>query len=74
MAKKKLGQIIGGLLKTVIATAIPGGNILANIKGDNNTPPGTFDRSRTWQDVALELGKLVVYALILYYLGIEVAI
>ena len=68
----KTGQILGGLIKVAIKNLIPGGHILANIKTDNNQPAGTFDRSRSWEDVAFELGKLVIYALVLYYLGIEI--
>lgn len=67
----KGGQILGALVKMGIKNLIPGGHILANIQTDNNQPSGTFDRSKSWQDVSIELGKLVIYALALYYLGIE---
>ena len=70
----KGGQILGGLLKMGIKNLIPGGHILANIKADNEQPSGTFDRSRSWQDVAFELGKLIIYALALYYLDIAIPI
>ena len=70
----KGGQILGGLIKMGIKNLIPGGHLLANIQTDNNQPSGTFDRSRSWQDVAFELGKLIIYALILYYLEIEIPV
>lgn len=64
-------NILKGLGRLAITNLVPGGNILANLEANNKQAPGTYDRSRTWQDVALELGKLILWGLALYFLDID---
>ena len=75
MAKKERKglKIIGAILKDVVAKAIPGGNIIKNILTDSEgSPSSTFNKSKTWPDVAMELGKVVLWVLALKYFGIDI--
>ena len=71
--KSKAGQIIGGLIKTAIKFAVPGGHILANIAGDNGALPGQIDKQRSWQDVTLEVVKILAYLVAAFY-GLDLAV
>ena len=62
----KGGQIIGALLKTVISKVVPGGAILENFMSDNKQPEGTYDKTRTKNDVILEIVKLVLWIVVWY--------
>ena len=77
MAKFKdswFASLLGGVVKTALNVAIPGISILANIKADNNESPGKYDASKTWQNVAIELGRIVLYILALKFLGIDIGL
>ena len=70
--KTKAGQIIGTLIKSAIKFAVPGGHILANIAGDNGSLPGRIDKQRSWQDVAIEISKILAYLIAAKY-GLDLA-
>lgn len=72
--KKKLGNTLKTIAGLATKFIVPGGSFLENVRSDNDAPIGKYDQSRTWPDVALELGKIVLYALALHYLGIELPI
>ena len=72
--KRKLLNTFGTIAKLATKFIVPGGAILDNFTTHNAAPTGKYDTSRSWPDVALELGKIIIWVLALYYLGIEVAI
>ena len=75
MAKKKRKglQVIGGILKAVIPKLIPGGHILENVMKENDTPAGSYDKAKTWPDIAWLLGQIVLYILALKYFEVDIS-